>query len=49
MMPQLAVVFIKLCDSFQVSGMAGPKYLDEIKKLAKYVGFVGCGILRDFE
>ena len=28
----------------QVSGMVRQKYLDEIKKLAKYLGFVGCRI-----
>ena len=49
MLPQLAIVFIKLCGSLQVSGMVTPKYLDEIKKLAKYFGFVGCGIPRVFE
>ena len=49
MLPQLAIVFIKLCGSLKVSWIARPKYLDEIKMLAKYLGFVGCGIRCAFE
>ena len=49
MLPQLAIVFIKLCESLQLIGIVWPKYLDKSKKLAKYLGFVGCGIPRAFE
>ena len=46
---QLTAVFIKLCGSLEASGMVRPKYLNEIKKLAKYLRFDRCGIPCAFE